>query len=609
MRTYLRSDIPLKVTTYADVEALRTMYRPQQKVEIICLECGNPSVKMLQNIKETMTCHSCNIKLTKIARYGTSKFNNRDQAIKTNLERHGVAYYTNMEQTLQTKIEKYGVKSYNNPEKNLQTQINTYGKPYLATEKGLRNFTETMTVRYGVSHALQVPQFLQKTVETRKVNAGSVAESYAQGLRKQKDTCRDRFGGPSPFSNADIKQKIKRTCLDRYGVENPQQSPNIHKKSMVKRGMSVPEKKILEFLTNRGFEFEKEYSVHEKIFDFAIFKNGKLSILLEIDGEYHHGLLSDYDGHHVQGQTDFLRFQKTPDEVKFLAIDSHNISKGISEILRIFDIDYEAWQLELLNFCRSLPFPYPNYPHERLCKDYQRLVVYDRFRKHADLASSSIRQFHKSIWDCNVKGHLSPKQAYETDDLLKSLIQNRIIYGNTLSTQDILRGFTSSKIAPRVSAFSPSLAKYLVEKYLQDASVIFDPFSGFSGRLLGTCASGKYYIGQDVNINVIQESQSILEFHNLSATLHSQDIFQDTPKSYEALFTCPPYSQKEYWPGAPACTNTTDDWITYILNKYSCKKYLIVGDTTIKYAQNIVEEIENSSHFGVNKEKVILITN
>ena len=50
-----------------------------------------------------------------------------------------------------------------------------------------------------------------------------------------------------------------------------------------------------------------------------------------------------------------------------------------------------------------------------------------------------------------------------------------------------------------------------------------------------------------------------------------------------------------------------DDWIDLCIKNFKCKKYLFIVDYTEKYKGNIIETIENKSHFGINTEKIILI--
>ena len=168
-----------------------------------------------------------------------------------------------------------------------------------------------------------------------------------------------------------------------------------------------------------------------------------------------------------------------------------------------------------------------------------------------------------------------------------------------------LDGFNVCKIAPKVSVFNPMLAKHLIKTYLDEFNEVFDPFSGFSGRMLGCCTLNKKYIGQDINEKHIEESKQIINYLNLNATVKVQDIFVDRGE-YECLFTCPPYSLKEIWNENETNLNC-DQWIDECLKHFNCKKYLFVVDDSVKYKDNIIETIENKYHFGNKKEYVVLI--
>ena len=162
-----------------------------------------------------------------------------------------------------------------------------------------------------------------------------------------------------------------------------------------------------------------------------------------------------------------------------------------------------------------------------------------------------------------------------------------------------------SKIAPKVSVFNPNLAKRLIRTYLNEFDTILDPFSGFGGRLLGTCSIGKKYIGFDINEQMVKNGNDIISFFNLNATITKKDVFENFGE-YDCLLTCPPYNLKETW-GEEIKDLSCDEWIDICLKNFKCKKYLFVVDDTKKYKNNIVEEIANNSHLGTNTEKVILI--
>src|SRR5574344_809003 len=392
--------------------------------------------------------------------------------------------------------------------------------------------------------------------------------------------------------------------IAKYGFPWPANVPSLHKKMLSHFGMTIPEKKMNEFLFNRHLNFQYSYDCNGKNFDFAIFDDqNTLKILVEIDGEFFHGLTSDYDGNHCRGEHYCERFEKVPDNVKFIVCDSSNVEKCFNEILKVFNIDYESWIKEIID---SLPteFPYYCFDNKRMLHDYEKLKKYT-YNKNSYLATSIIKNFHRSIFTSHVGCNPSPAEAWNNKELLEKCVRNRFIYSSSLSSQAIANGFNICKIAPKVSVFNPSLAKHLIEEYLQNYSTIFDPFSGFSGRMLGACCLNKKYIGQDINKTHVDESNEIIKFLNLDAIVYQKDLFESSGE-YECLFTCPPYNLKETWGNKNQVNLSCDEWIDECLKRFKCKKYMFVVDKTEKYKDKIVEEIKNKSHFGENSEKVVL---
>ena len=72
------------------------------------------------------------------------------------------------------------------------------------------------------------------------------------------------------------------------------------------------------------------------------------------------------------------------------------------------------------------------------------------------------------------------------------------------------------------------------------------------------------------------------------------------------MLTCPPYSDKEHYI-QDQVIKTCDEWIDECIERYKCRRYIFVVDSTVKYQNRIVEHIQNSSHFSKAKEYVIVI--
>ena len=151
------------------------------------------------------------------------------------------------------------------------------------------------------------------------------------------------------------------------------------------------------------------------------------------------------------------------------------------------------------------------------------------------------------------------------------------------------------------------MAKYLINRYLNNFSTIFDPCAGFSGRMLGTVSLGKKYIGQDINSITVKEANNLInDFCFTDAIYNLKDSIYDTG-NYECLFTCPPYGDKENWHQDIEILSA-DEWIQTCLTNFNCKAYLFVVDKTTLFKNYIVEELKNKSHFGTNTEYVIYIS-
>ena len=213
--------------------------------------------------------------------------------------------------------------------------------------------------------------------------------------------------------------------------------------------------------------------------------------------------------------------------------------------------------------------------------------------------------FTDDIYKCHRKGKKSPYEAWNDMSLRQKAIENRLTYGrfgeyhtcDRIYPEDVVTAFSVMKIAPKVSNFSATRAYTLSRKYLSSAKTIVDPFAGFGGRKQGCEDAGFTYIGFD---REIKNKLDITE----RDVLDMKEI-----ETYDALFTCPPYSDKEEWLKPMEVIKSCDEWIRVCLSKFNCKLYLFVVDDTEDYKDYVTELIENKSHLNTNYEKVILIKN
>lgn len=497
---------------------------------------------------------------------------------------------------------------------------------------------ETMKAKYGVDNAMHLQSSIDKIKETNIAKYGS--EWYTQTdeytdkvkqaslekygvnhhlqakevINKRLETVKEKYGVSNVFQHAGVKQKSKETNLQKYGVEYVSQNANIKRLATSHARTSKLEERISQLLFNYGIEFQRSYFLsnngysHE--FDFYI---PKYKLLIDADGLYFHGYLDDPDGVRVREDYDEVRLHLVPEDHIFHVLVETEEDRQLKELINILEScsgTLAKYDSILFDWCRSIEFPYPNYTDKRLQNDWNHLCNYENneYVPQCRIGSSIIKQFHKSIYKCRVGNNLSPYEGWYNDDALKKVIRNRLIYKNDVDPSKILAGFNISKICPCISIFNPVLAKYLVKKYLDEFNIVFDPFSGFSGRLLGVASTGKRYIGHDLNEIAIDEATQIVEYLHLpNSNYHiSLQNILDSTGEYECLLTCPPYNTKEKYSNE-STFKTCDEWITECLTRFKCKKYVFVVDDTTKYDDKVTEEIKSDSHFAHTTEKVVVI--
>lgn len=430
---------------------------------------------------------------------------------------------------------------------------------------------------------------------------------------KAKNTMLERYGVTHPMHSAEIIGNMSKTYKLRTGYDHPSHNPEVRSRTAKSRKHSNLEERISVLLKQYSINYIHHYMLtsdqtsHE--FDFYL---PDYKILIDADGLYFHSYLDDPDGIRILDYYDEDRLSLIPENHIFHVIVEGQEEKSIRELVKILELmdknlfDYEG---DLFIWCRSIEFPYPQYTEKRMKSDYSSLVNYDLLHKYnpaCKLGQSIIRNFHKSMYHAKVGLNPSPYDAWYDDELLKKVIKNRLIYKNDVDPAKILSGFNISKICPKVSMFNPVLAKYLINKYLFSYQEIFDPFSGFSGRLLGASSLGKKYIGQDLNTVAVNESNKIIEFLNLNnCFIIHKDILQSFGE-YECMLTCPPYGTKERY-NDEIVFKSCDEWISECLARFNCNVYVFVVDKTEKYSDYIVEEVKSTSHFNTKVEYVIVI--
>lgn len=506
-------------------------------------------------------------------------------------------YAKGMENCRKSLMEKYGVDNVaaipGVQEKMKATSRAKYGCDwYTQTEAYRESVKQSSLEKYGVDHFLKSPELREKMIE---------------GVRK-------KYGVDNVFQSVQIKERTKQTLVKKYGSEYVSQIAEFKSKATKNARKSKLEQRICALLDNYEIEYVQHYFIkqdnHSHEFDFFI---PKYKLLVDADGLYYHSYLDDPDGVRVREDYDEVRLYLVPPDCIFHVIVEQTEDAELKELLTTLesmDGDLSKYDSILFKWCRSIDFPYPEYTEKRMKSDWLHLQRYcnNAYVPQCRIGQSIIKHFHKSIYHCKVGYCKSPFDGWNDDDILKRVIRNRLIYMNNIDPSKILAGFTISKLSPCVSTFNPILARYLTLKYLSEFNSVFDPFSGFSGRLLGVASTGKQYIGRDLNKIAVAESNSIINFLQLDCSSYSitcQDVLLSEGE-FSCMLTCPPYSSKEIY-NTEKVFKTCDEWITECISRFKCSRYVFVVDNTDRYVKFVKESITSQSHLNKVFEYVVVI--
>lgn len=157
-----------------------------------CQEYFNIGQSMLMrilkeyNIKKPKDAHIKNIKKSKLEKYGSENYNNRDKAKQTCIDVYGVENVFQLDdiksKSEQTKLEKYNNAHYVNPDKNIQTKIALYGSVEEAYKQRNIKSIETCLERYGVENAACAEDVKNKIITTQKINWANKTEEERQAI-------------------------------------------------------------------------------------------------------------------------------------------------------------------------------------------------------------------------------------------------------------------------------------------------------------------------------------------------------------------------------------------------------------------------------------------
>ena len=148
------------------------------------------------------------------------------------------------------------------------------------------------------------------------------------------------------------------------------------------------------------------------------------------------------------------------------------------------------------------------------------------------------------------------------------------------------------------------------DEYLSDYNEIFDPLIGYGGAMLATIALNKKYVGIDISDMIIKENLDMIRFLKLedNVDIRCQNILK-TSGSFQSLFTVLPRIDNNMWTDLLPMIHTYDDWIKFVMKRFSCKRYVFIVPETTKYKDKIDVTIDKGMCFRNCVDNIVVIDN
>lgn len=360
----------------------------------------------------------------------------------------------------------------------------------------LRKFEDTCKKNLGVKNPMQNAEVLKKVERTNleKRNVKCVFES--EDVKEQiRETNRKNCGCDYWHQLPEFQEVVKKSNLKKYGVDYPNQTEfnrarvsELIKESFPNRRkrnggyLSKEEREFSKLLKKHKIKFEYEYRVNNHTFDFAVFVNGKLDCLVDIDGEFWHGILTD-----LNGAYDYTRYLKVPKHVKYVVADSLKLKLGVKEVLRVIRMTYSKWKLDLLSHIPK-EIEYPKYSEKHLIKSWNLLCKEQKYKA----------VFVRSNVGKSLVIHFCPKYSFRNLDYSK--VKNNLFYCSCYSKQ-YLDGYENLANIPLLrKKYSTNDGKEIVVK------------KHSTEKMLAICSLGKVYCSKTAIDN---ESKELAKFLKL----------------------------------------------------------------------------------------------
>lgn len=231
----------------------------------ICAFCGKPFVKRGPS---QIYCKGPHYRICPVCGKAYEEKNNE------NLKRppHACSYECRAKKSKATSLEKYGCKAPGN------------------NDEARKKAKATCKAHLGVDYAMQSPEVRQKSKETMIERYGvDNISKIPEVCSRRVETCIDKYG-EMPFNALEVYEKQRQTMIERYGAPYYILTEQFQEDNKYIR-VSKTNSKFGKLLTSAGIDFELEFRIDNRIYDFIL---PEKKMLIEIDPTYTHNSIGNH---------------------------------------------------------------------------------------------------------------------------------------------------------------------------------------------------------------------------------------------------------------------------------------------------------------------------
>lgn len=406
------------------------------------------------------------------------------------------------------------------------------------------------------------------------------------------------------------KAEYAKKRVDWYNaLSDEEKEEHARKSNIIKNVYNGLNNRFQQFLDKGNmpsyYEYRREVITHwisYHTWDYGIYCENKLIMVIDLDGRYFHADICDYDGIHSDEHLDVQRsLSVNPDlSVKVFIIQEEKFDLGCELAMKYLPAAYHVYIDMMCDEFSRIPFPMPHYSDKDLMQSYMSLMnesVYtlDMMKLDRTIGKRIIEHFHPSIYMDKVNNSISVESMWRDISLLKESITNHQIIQSYLNPNKILQNFVLPGKVMRPAVFSPSKLRSIILS--TTSSTIFDPCVYYGETVIASASIPRDFIGISTDIVHYNENRNMMNW--------AQNINKQSFKSSRIMLM---HTSESANPSMIMNADLIqvliniefpDDQITNIMERYKCRSYTFIVRNTVHnmevYKSSILMAIEEKN--------------